>query len=219
MDAFAPEPTAFAARRASTIPFTSHDPSPSPPHHHEWIGTGSLSMHPRFMTRQYRRRRLARTKGAPAPRRHFPHAKGTSHPHPSCRPPCASSRRPAPVANTRFATWRKLISGARDAPTRSTRFVRFARDGGDDDADDPDIARPWRRSRWGRKMRAWTIARGWDERVDRRCALSELRAIDRARREGRARPRRGAHARWMICLLYTSPSPRDLSTSRMPSSA
>ena len=25
--------------------------------------------------------------------------------------------------------------------------------------------------------------------------------------------------RWYICLLYTSPSPRDLSTSRMPSSA
>mgnify|MGYP003323946324 CR=1 FL=1 len=26
-------------------------------------------------------------------------------------------------------------------------------------------------------------------------------------------------AHWNICLLYTSPSPRDLSTSRMPSSA
>ena len=25
--------------------------------------------------------------------------------------------------------------------------------------------------------------------------------------------------RWLGCLLYTSPSPRDLSTSRMPSSA
>jgi len=25
--------------------------------------------------------------------------------------------------------------------------------------------------------------------------------------------------RWVTCLLYTSPSPRDLSTSRMPSSA
>ena len=25
--------------------------------------------------------------------------------------------------------------------------------------------------------------------------------------------------KWDICLLYTSPSPRDLSTSRMPSSA
>ena len=24
---------------------------------------------------------------------------------------------------------------------------------------------------------------------------------------------------WTLCLLYTSPSPRDLSTSRMPSSA
>ena len=26
-------------------------------------------------------------------------------------------------------------------------------------------------------------------------------------------------AKWEVCLLYTSPSPRDLSTSRMPSSA
>ena len=29
----------------------------------------------------------------------------------------------------------------------------------------------------------------------------------------------GGAARYMACLLYTSPSPRDLSTSRMPSSA
>ena len=28
-----------------------------------------------------------------------------------------------------------------------------------------------------------------------------------------------APAVWLLCLLYTSPSPRDLSTSRMPSSA
>ena len=28
-----------------------------------------------------------------------------------------------------------------------------------------------------------------------------------------------AYAFWDVCLLYTSPSPRDLSTSRMPSSA
>ena len=28
-----------------------------------------------------------------------------------------------------------------------------------------------------------------------------------------------AESRYEICLLYTSPSPRDLSTSRMPSSA
>ena len=153
MDARAPEPTPRAARRASTIHQSRPIPeSPSSPRVDRKEGlAGSLSMHPRFMTRHYRRRRHARTKGATAPRRHFPHARETSHPHPSCRPPCASSRRPAPVANTRFATWRKLISGARDAPTSSTRFVRFARDGGDDDADDPDIARPWRRSRWGRK--------------------------------------------------------------------
>ena len=29
----------------------------------------------------------------------------------------------------------------------------------------------------------------------------------------------GSGLRWERCLLYTSPSPRDLSTSRMPSSA
>ena len=28
-----------------------------------------------------------------------------------------------------------------------------------------------------------------------------------------------AFLHWVLCLLYTSPSPRDLSTSRMPSSA
>ena len=31
--------------------------------------------------------------------------------------------------------------------------------------------------------------------------------------------RRDRHGRILACLLYTSPSPRDLSTSRMPSSA
>ena len=30
---------------------------------------------------------------------------------------------------------------------------------------------------------------------------------------------RGTANPWKLCLLYTSPSPRDLSTSRMPSSA
>ena len=38
--------------------------------------------------------------------------------------------------------------------------------------------------------------------------------IDRVRRL-----RQIQHLRAMTCLLYTSPSPRDLSTSRMPSSA
>ena len=33
--------------------------------------------------------------------------------------------------------------------------------------------------------------------------------------EGDAQEEKG----WISCLLYTSPSPRDLSTSRMPSSA
>ena len=30
---------------------------------------------------------------------------------------------------------------------------------------------------------------------------------------------KNTHIMWIPCLLYTSPSPRDLSTSRMPSSA
>ena len=37
--------------------------------------------------------------------------------------------------------------------------------------------------------------------------------------EVQIRPRSGLAAKSSICLLYTSPSPRDLSTSRMPSSA
>ena len=32
-------------------------------------------------------------------------------------------------------------------------------------------------------------------------------------------PKNGSVAEFTVCLLYTSPSPRDLSTSRMPSSA
>ena len=53
--------------------------------------------------------------------------------------------------------------------------------------------------------------------------------IDRAKLAGRFPPRVRAKELWRIpaeflaeaqdCLLYTSPSPRDLSTSRMPSSA
>ena len=37
--------------------------------------------------------------------------------------------------------------------------------------------------------------------------------------EGQAKPLSISHHQWSACLLYTSPSPRDLSTSRMPSSA
>ena len=41
-------------------------------------------------------------------------------------------------------------------------------------------------------------------------------ARDRADKES---PMAALNRRVIICLLYTSPSPRDLSTSRMPSSA
>eukprot|EP00831_Metopus_contortus_P015915 TRINITY_DN16625_c0_g1_i1.p3 TRINITY_DN16625_c0_g1~~TRINITY_DN16625_c0_g1_i1.p3 ORF type:complete len:117 (+),score=27.54 TRINITY_DN16625_c0_g1_i1:122-472(+) len=39
------------------------------------------------------------------------------------------------------------------------------------------------------------------------------------KQEARPRPKCKACGRVIFCLLYTSPSPRDLSTSRMPSSA
>ena len=52
--------------------------------------------------------------------------------------------------------------------------------------------------------------------ADRRVVNVHLSAAGRAL-EARARHVPGALAR--CCLLYTSPSPRDLSTSRMPSSA
>ena len=41
----------------------------------------------------------------------------------------------------------------------------------------------------------------------------------RRRRERKNIERGAAHIQSTFCLLYTSPSPRDLSTSRMPSSA
>ena len=39
------------------------------------------------------------------------------------------------------------------------------------------------------------------------------------REDGPATEFANGETRYWICLLYTSPSPRDLSTSRMPSSA
>ena len=47
---------------------------------------------------------------------------------------------------------------------------------------------------------------GWDceqESQETNCSVEEEKSMDQT----------------MLCLLYTSPSPRDLSTSRMPSSA
>ena len=48
-------------------------------------------------------------------------------------------------------------------------------------------------------------------------ALDEARQADEKVRRGE--PLGALHGLPMTCLLYTSPSPRDLSTSRMPSSA
>ena len=54
-------------------------------------------------------------------------------------------------------------------------------------------------------------------RKDLRWPLPENMAERLTGRQFTRLARRGKYV--MICLLYTSPSPRDLSTSRMPSSA
>ena len=43
--------------------------------------------------------------------------------------------------------------------------------------------------------------------------------FDHTQKQGPAAPRETQQTAFSTCLLYTSPSPRDLSTSRMPSSA
>ena len=57
------------------------------------------------------------------------------------------------------------------------------------------------------------------KKIDRRTALSEI--MDKAVRHYALslKGQGGREALSYLCLLYTSPSPRDLSTSRMPSSA
>ena len=67
-----------------------------------------------------------------------------------------------------------------------------------------------------------TIPSGWrnskmpPERVTYRQGETEFTVAYRAQRNGNFRVSIGSDD---YCLLYTSPSPRDLSTSRMPSSA
>ena len=59
-------------------------------------------------------------------------------------------------------------------------------------------------------LRSWSLAQGRTNHGDRRVASGtgyhHVRGI-------------GGSTLHFVCLLYTSPSPRDLSTSRMPSSA
>ena len=69
------------------------------------------------------------------------------------------------------------------------------------------------------------IAGDVDLEGDMREAIRSAEAITRSRDDalyGASGPTRARHTRSVdrqACLLYTSPSPRDLSTSRMPSSA
>ena len=61
-----------------------------------------------------------------------------------------------------------------------------------------------------------------DAELRRRFGARAIRSVHlEMQREGQQQQRRRGHhgARGGVCLLYTSPSPRDLSTSRMPSSA
>jgi len=62
------------------------------------------------------------------------------------------------------------------------------------------------------------LRRGMNAQEARREALMKLGGV--AQTEESYRERRGVPiVETLLCLLYTSPSPRDLSTSRMPSSA
>ena len=62
-------------------------------------------------------------------------------------------------------------------------------------------------------LKKYVEAMGWDD-------LNWLEDVHMGYEEGRpAVFCRNANGWVTICLLYTSPSPRDLSTSRMPSSA
>ena len=68
---------------------------------------------------------------------------------------------------------------------------------------------------------AWSLGIAWAAAVLQMAALRDLQLYDTAvlgvlySTAARERP----DVMLMDCLLYTSPSPRDLSTSRMPSSA
>ena len=72
---------------------------------------------------------------------------------------------------------------------------------------------------WAEKLgKANTTAREWLKKARRRAANPEMQEgsmDDFMNRMGLGDPDPSNHS----CLLYTSPSPRDLSTSRMPSSA
>ena len=65
----------------------------------------------------------------------------------------------------------------------------------------------------GIKARAETLCRWLDETTPDVAILQEIKSVDENF------PRDLFEERGYNCLLYTSPSPRDLSTSRMPSSA
>ena len=57
------------------------------------------------------------------------------------------------------------------------------------------------------------------ERADARSSANTVSRIDESHPDGMTRDQLLSALEAVLCLLYTSPSPRDLSTSRMPSSA
>jgi len=72
---------------------------------------------------------------------------------------------------------------------------------------------------WLHKFRATFATRCLWAGVDLRTVQQWLGHSDMESTMRYLKPSRSQHVRDKICLLYTSPSPRDLSTSRMPSSA
>ena len=63
------------------------------------------------------------------------------------------------------------------------------------------------------------MPRKWRKNTSRENRLEELGRVDAEKAYTKKGKRNLKDEKKRICLLYTSPSPRDLSTSRMPSSA
>ena len=71
----------------------------------------------------------------------------------------------------------------------------------------------------GVHIRRLTVGHATSDEPAERLRLGRAAFLRRKRKEKREKERAEAEARREDCLLYTSPSPRDATLSRMPSSA
>ena len=79
------------------------------------------------------------------------------------------------------------------------------------------MAEVWRQAR---EVTVRDVMDGINERAPRHRAYTTFMTImGRLASKGLLHRRRGGRADYYVCLLYTSPSPRDRTRSRMPSSA